>query len=277
MTAPGERLGIEHLSVFGLPPVEFVHLVADLGCRYLATGLAAAPYNPHGYPSFSLKDDPALRREMIAAMSDRGCRSHSAKASRCGKAGTSPIARTISRSWQNLACGGSTPVTMEPDLGRSFDQFGKLAEMAAILGMETTVEFGPGLSVGDLPTAVAAVHHLDRPDFRLLIDTMHFGRTGSGPADIAALDPGLIGYVQLSDAPLQPRCPTYMEEAMFERMVPGEGELPLREILAAVPPDVIIGIEVPLRSQAEAGIGPEERLRPCVEAARALLPDGAPT
>src|SRR5262245_31146217 len=52
-----ERLGIELLSVFGLPPVEFVNLAADLGCRYISSGLSAGPYNPHGYPSFSLRDD----------------------------------------------------------------------------------------------------------------------------------------------------------------------------------------------------------------------------
>jgi len=28
-------------------------------------------YNPHGYPCFSLKEDSALRREMVAAMRDR--------------------------------------------------------------------------------------------------------------------------------------------------------------------------------------------------------------
>ena len=33
------RLGIENISVFGLPPVEFVNLAADLGCRYISTGL----------------------------------------------------------------------------------------------------------------------------------------------------------------------------------------------------------------------------------------------
>ena len=70
---------------------------------------------------------------------------------------------------------------------------------------------------------------------------------------------------------VEPRFATYMEEAMFERMVPGQGELPLQAILAAVPADVIVGLEVPLRSQAESGIGPEARLRPCVAAARALL------
>ena len=34
-----DRLGVEFLSVFGLPPVEFVNLAADLGCHYISTGL----------------------------------------------------------------------------------------------------------------------------------------------------------------------------------------------------------------------------------------------
>ncbi|MGO9181457.1 MAG: hypothetical protein ACLQAX_00200, partial [Mycobacterium sp.] len=51
-------------------------------------------------------------------------------------------------------------------------------------------------------------------------------------------------------------------------MVPGEGELPLLEILSALPRDVVIEIEVPRRSLALAGVSPIDRLRPCVEAAR---------
>jgi sugar phosphate isomerase/epimerase len=118
---------------------------------------------------------------------------------------------------------------------------------------------------------LAAIDHVGRPDFRLLIDTMHVLRSGSTPDDVAALDPKLIAYVQLSDAPLAPRFDSYMEEAMFERMVPGEGELPLRELLAVLPDGLVISLEVPQRSLAEAGIGPEARLGHCVEATRALL------
>src|ERR1700733_2150674 len=67
-----DRLGIEFLGAFGLPPVAFVNLAADLGCRYISTVFEPLEYNPHGYPRYSLRRDPALRREMIAAMRDRG-------------------------------------------------------------------------------------------------------------------------------------------------------------------------------------------------------------
>jgi hypothetical protein len=54
-------------------------------------------------------------------------------------------------------------------------------------------------------------------------------------------------------------------------MVPGEGELPLRDLLSALPADIVLELEVPQRSLALAGVSPIDRLRPCVEAARRLL------
>ena len=48
-----DRLGIEMLSVFGMPPIEFVHLTADLGCRYITTGMVGfTPVNTLGYQPF---------------------------------------------------------------------------------------------------------------------------------------------------------------------------------------------------------------------------------
>jgi sugar phosphate isomerase/epimerase len=271
------RLGIEQLSVFGLPPVEFINLAADLGCSCISTGLTGIAYNPHGYPAFSLRDDVGLRREMKAAMRDRcvaislgeGCiiRPHSDIRA---AAGDMDIMRELGAQRLNT-------VSMDPDLGRSLDQLGLFAEMAAARGMVATIELCPALTINTLATAVAAVRHVGRRDFNLLLDTMHLGRSGATAAEIAALDPALIGYVQLCDAPRAPCQPNYLQEATFERMVPGEGDMPLRAYLDVLPPGLTISLEVPLRSQAEAGIGPEVRLRRCVEAARQLLAEGEAT
>lgn len=67
-----DGLAIEYLSVFGLPPVEFVELVAELGVSHLSTGLTAMPLETLGYPPFSLRDDADLRRDMRTAMDDCG-------------------------------------------------------------------------------------------------------------------------------------------------------------------------------------------------------------
>lgn len=265
------RLGIESISVFGLGPVECVNLAADLGCAYISTMLTPIDINPHGYPKWSLRDDAALRREMIAALRDRGI------AISLGEGFTvrpGVEARDRAADMDTMCELGAkriNSVSMDPDLRRSFDQFAILAEMAATRGVEATLEFSPCLSVADLPTALAAVRHVGRPNFRLLIDTMHLVRSGSGAADLAALDPKLIGYIQLADATLKPRIANYMQEAMTERMVPGTGELPLRDILAALPRHLGIGLEIPLHSEAVAGVSPKVRLGRCVDAARHLL------
>ncbi|QIY75694.2 sugar phosphate isomerase/epimerase family protein [Streptomyces sp. RLB1-33] len=246
-------------------------LAADLGCRYISTALTSNPYNPSIYPPFSLRDDPALRREMLAAMRDRDVSISLGEGMVVRKGADIQDRAGDLEIMAELGVRRINTVSLDPDLDRSIDQFGILAENAASLGMETTVEASPGLTVPDLPSALDVIRQVGRPDFRLLVDTMHIVRSGSGPDDLARLDPGVIGYIQLSDVPLVPAIPSYMEEAMFERMVPGTGELPLLDVLEALPRDLVIGLEIPLCAEAMAGVGPHERIGRCVDAARGLL------
>jgi sugar phosphate isomerase/epimerase len=263
-------LAIERLCVFGMPPLQFVHLAADLGCRYISTGLTPVSFNPHGYPKWSLRDDPQLRRDLVAAMRD-----HDVSISLCegfGVAADADVGRYASDLdlLVELGVNRINIASMERGLQRTLDQFALLAEMAIARDIESTIEIGPG-PIAKLPAALAAVRHVGKPYFRLLIDTMHFVRSGSGAADIAALDPKVIGYVQICDVPLKSRHSSYMDEALHERMVPGTGELPIVDILRALPDDVVIGVEVPQRSLAEAGVVPQERVARCLEATRELM------
>src|SRR5579862_2646319 len=65
-------LSLDSLSVFGMPPVAFVDLAADLGCQYVSMAPAPGDCNPHDYPAWSLRDDRSLRRDLIAALAARG-------------------------------------------------------------------------------------------------------------------------------------------------------------------------------------------------------------
>ncbi|MDB5726296.1 MAG: Xylose isomerase domain protein barrel [Novosphingobium sp.] len=270
------RIGIENISVFGLPPVEFVGLAADLGCQHISTGLTSFPFGLHDYPPFSLREDVALRREMIAVMQDRGVSISLGEGCTIREGVEASSYATDLDLFAALGAERINTVSMEPDFSRTCDQFGIMAELAAERGLRITTELAPSLTIDSLPTALAALRQIGRPDFRLLIDTMHVIRSESTPADVAALDPELIDYIQICDAPRRPRFESYHEESMFERMVPGEGELDLPELLKVLPADRVYAIEVPLRSQALAGIGPHERLGRCVEATRRLLAEAHP-
>ena len=57
-----DDVGIEYQTVLGYPPVEFVHLAADLGCHAISMKARTGPYNaanPYGYGDFSFLDDGA--------------------------------------------------------------------------------------------------------------------------------------------------------------------------------------------------------------------------
>jgi sugar phosphate isomerase/epimerase len=265
------RLGIELLSVLGMPPVEHVKLAADLDCGHISTGLTQLPFNPHGYPAWSLRDDASLRREMKAAMRQYGVTIGLGEGFAVRPTQDLRDRQGDFDLMAELGAERVSGVSMEPDLERTKDQFALLAEYAQQRGMKATIEFAPPHPVGNLAAALAILEHVNRANFRLLIDAMHFFRSGGKTADLVALDPQLIGYAQLCDVLCKPTVPDYMQEAMFARMVPGAGELPLAEFVRALPRDVPIGLEVPMRAQAEAGVSPYDRLLPAVAAAKVLM------
>jgi sugar phosphate isomerase/epimerase len=265
-----KRLGIESLTTFGLAPVELVHLAADLGCAFIAIGLSPLPINPEGYPIWSLRE-PEPRRALKQAMAERGIEIGLGQGF-----GIFPgrDVRDLEGDLDLLCELGITRlsgVSMELDVERSFDQVAALAEMAARRGVQMMLEFVPTRAVPDLPAALDVVRRLGADNVRLMIDCMHLVRSGGSAADVAALDPALIGYAQICDAPLVPSNPDYLDEAVTERQVPGTGQLPLADIIAALPVDVPIGIEIPMMARAMAGHGPHRRARDCVEGTLALL------
>jgi sugar phosphate isomerase/epimerase len=266
------RLGIEMLSVFGMPPVEYVNLVADLGCRYITAGLVGyAPVKSLGYPPFSLRDDATLRSDLLAVMADRGV-SMSLGEGLLIAPGVDVRSYAIDLDiMAELFIPRINTVSLEPDRARTFDQLAALTALAADRGIATCIEPVVGLSIADLATALAAVEYVGGDDVSLLIDTMHVARFGAVADDLRSLPAERIGYIQLSDTTLQPRMANYAEEAIFERLPPGEGELPLAAMLAALPDDRVVGLEIPMRSHAEAGVSAYNRLLPCVRNARALL------
>jgi sugar phosphate isomerase/epimerase len=264
-------LAIEPLSLFGMPPVEHVHLAADLGCEHVALGMSGVPWDPPFFSPFSLRDDPQLRVATKTALRDRGITISLADGFLVREGEDVSSLATDLQIMVDLGARLINTVSLDPDLNRSIDQFGQLVDLATAAGVRTTVEVSPNLTIANLELALTAIASVGRPDFGLLIDTMHYGRSGATAADVARVDPALIGYVQISDIRRRAENPNYWDEAMTQRLVPGTGELDLVDLLAVIPDDVVIGIEVPLLAQARAGIEAHERVGQSVRATRDLL------
>lgn len=164
MTSPGrpDRLGIGMLSVFGLPPIELVNLTADLGCRYMSVAVQGMPLVPLGYPPYSLADDAKLRKDLCAAMNDRGVTISLGDGFLVLPGADVSALRGDLDVLAELGTPRINVVSLDPDLPRTLDQFAALTELAAQRNIGTVVEPVPGLTIGDVHAALAGVSPPDR-------------------------------------------------------------------------------------------------------------------
>lgn len=265
------QLGIEFLTVMGMNPVAHVALAADLGCRSVSMELSRPPLNPHGYPFWSLRDDAGLRRELKAVLADRGVAISIGKGITVSAEHDAGDQASDFDLFADLGARAVNAMDMGVERSRMLDQLGEFAEMAQAREMDFTIEFCPAFTLRNLADALEAVRHVGEDKARILIDAMHFFRSGGTVEQAAAIDASLIGHVQLCDAARKGGKGDYLEEAKAGRLIPGEGDLPLRQFVNALPRGCTLGLEVPLWDAANAGRPAEDYVAQLVTATRDLL------
>ncbi|KPH68114.1 TIM barrel protein [Novosphingobium sp. ST904] len=264
-------LGIDSQTIFGMLPTQHIALAAHLGCSFVSLGIQSVPWKLDRYPQWSLRDDPVLRRDTAAQLRALGISISLAEGFviRPGsdvrdKAGDLDILA-------ELGAKMASTVAMDRDMPRALDQLAALAEMTGERQMKAVLEFAPPHAVNSLESAIKALHECQAQNIGLVIDAMHFFRSGSDLETLRGLDPNLVAYAQLCDVPLRGAGGDYLAEASFERLAPGDGELPLQALVAALPRDVGIGIELPMQSRMETDEQFEQALTHALNQTRNLL------
>jgi len=121
------------------------------------------------------------------------------------------------------------------DLARLTEAYGELcADAAEHHDAKVVYEFmPPDVNVQDLETALAIVEGADAPNGGLAIDTWHMSKLGIAPDDLRSVPARRLGWVELSDGHYR-NMPDPVDETINHRELPGEGEFPIREYVAAV-------------------------------------------
>lgn len=141
-------------------------------------------------------------------------------------------------------------VSSEPDHGRTADALHKLCEWAAPGDMRVALEFLMITAVQSMDDALAIIGKADHPAAALLIDTIHFQRASHRPEKLEGLEACLLPYTQICDGNLDcdSSFESYLEDAIDLRSCPGEGALPVADIIKMLPQDIALSLEV--RSKA---------------------------
>ena len=142
-----------------------------------------------------------------------------------------------------------------------------LAEMTAAIaticrragarGLQVALEFVPGTGLGDVATAAAIAASCGEPNCRITLDPWHLDRSGGTVADIVALPANALAGMQLCDRIPEPPGTPYVP--MSGRLLPGEGQLPLEQLVrAALANSPGISIELELYNDELRGLSSDE-------------------
>ena len=101
---------------------------------------------------------------------------------------------------------------------------------------------------------LAAVAAINRPNAGVLIDAIHFDRSNSLVDDIERVPLSQLHYAQICDAPAEKPASEaeIIRAAREERLLPGSGGIPLKEIFSRLPKDLPICVEVPNASLGDS-------------------------
>jgi len=131
-----------------------------------------------------------------------------------------------------LVCSSVQPDTIDdPDLSAS--QLAKLGDLAAAYDIDLAFEaLAWGRHVERVGQAWDIVQRADHPHVKLAVDTFHMLSKGDGPEALAGVAGDQIGFLQVADAPVLEM--NVLEWSRHYRSFPGQGTLPVAEVVAAV-------------------------------------------
>ena len=239
---------LDHLSLADLDALTLIHAAADAGFAAVSLFVTPVPISP----TPDLVADKAARRAVMGALRDRGLRVGIVEPFMLEPA---PDWDVLERTAELTAeLGGNVNILgLDEDEARLRESFDRMAAICRKIDVPAVIEPYP-LSAVRSPAQALDIALTLGPGVGLCIDTLHVIRSGSGWDDVAALPPERIRHVQMNDGPLEAPHDR-VNEAVFDRLMPGQGAFNLKELLPLLPDHAMIAVEAPSRVLREGEPG----------------------
>ncbi|MDH7637425.1 sugar phosphate isomerase/epimerase family protein [Sphingomonas oryzagri] len=236
-----------------------------------ARAAAAAGYDATGVWVDTAIWTDATTREMRAILADTGLPALDVEVIWLQPGPLADAHRRVIEIGRAIGARHALVVSSDPDDGGTAAKLADLCELAGD-DLRVSLEFGLFTEVRTIKQAAAIAARVDHPAIAVLVDPIHLHRSGGTPADVAALDPRLFPYAQYCDAApigfdLADRA-AIIRDAVDERLLPGDGILPLPAVLEALPHAVPLSIELRSKTLRDGYADPVARARAVAEATR---------
>lgn len=260
---------LAHLTLLDLPPPQLIAVAALAG--YQQIGIRLLPASPGG-ASYPLMHDAGALADTLAGMRDTGVGVFDLEIVRLGAAFRASELEPFFEVGARLGAKAMLVAGDDPDEGRLIASFAALCEASAPFGLSADLEFMPWTKVPDARTALRIVTGAAQANGGVLVDTLHYARSSTSLADVAAIPRHRMHYIQICDAPAEVPATTegLIHTARCERLLPGEGGIDLARLFTTLPKDLPISVEIPNDKRAPE-LGAQEWARQALVASRTML------
>lgn len=257
MSSDEREVGIAHLTLLHLPPPELVTVAAAAG--FDAVGIRVVTAGPGEEPWPMAPGSPMLA-ETLSRLKDSGMRVLDIEVLVLGPDSGREHYEPALEAGAALGARFLNVMGDDPEPERIAATFARLTEDARPYGLRPLIEPIPFKAVRDLQQAVDIAERSGGGGVE--IDALHFARFGGDLEALRSVASELLPLLQVCDAPLErpddlerpgrlPRGQSTegddrMLEARAMRLLPGDGELALAELVAAMPAGVPLSVEAPV-------------------------------
>jgi len=225
-----QPLHLTQNSIASAPPLDVINIAAGTGFD----GISLRFIPVASMPFFPIIGDRALIADIKTALKRTGLQLFEIytlylrpEFDFAGYVAALELGAELGASYAMTLCFDADPV-------RRLDNFARLCEAAGKVGIRVGLEFSMASEIRSMAGAIELVRATKSPHALLMVDPAHLQRCGGVPADLDSVDHDLMGYAQFND----------LNIATDELCMPGEGDLPLREILKRLPNNIPLVAEV---------------------------------
>jgi sugar phosphate isomerase/epimerase len=262
-------ISLAHLTLLKLSTAELVATAAEAGYQGVGLRLMAPP--SRGGRSSNAVDDAALMTETRKRLNETGLQVLDVEAIWIDESVDIPAHERMFEMAATLGARYAVAMIHDPDEARGTTSYAAMCYLAKPYGVTVNLELAKYSAVKSIEQASRVVEAIGVDNAAILIDTLHFARSGGLAADALRHHDRLAPYIQIADARRDPPADVslYRDEALNWRLDPATGELPLVALLRALPENTPLSVEAPDRNLDH--LIPVDRARRCLQATQALL------
>jgi sugar phosphate isomerase/epimerase len=242
------KWSLGQLTVVGVRPFELVEIAARAGYDAVdpLVGLVDFPE----IPTVPLKaGDPDTIR-MAQALKANGIAFNVADAFVLNAQTDLEALRRMVDLVAELGAKSINAIHFDDDRPRGFANLAALDAMAREAGLPVVIEYLKFSQIGTAQEALEAIAAIGSGNMGLMCDPLHHFFAGGTTEEMHGYTASILA-AQLCDGPADPSFEEYVRMAMGDRLLPGDGALPLTGYMAALPPELMCAIEVPLPAEKD--------------------------